>query len=165
MQRFIFVISSSLLLANSLSAQSVRVTDLQCEYLHDPIGIDNAHPRLRWQIAGTDKDVFQKSYQIVAGTDSSEILNKKGNAWQTRKTDSAGNLVVYQGKALVPFTRYYWNVAVQLNNNKQITSPVQSFETGMLSVSEWKGFWISDGQDINRKPAPYFRKIFICKKY
>lgn len=152
------------MLAGSLSAQSVGVTDLQCEYLRNPIGIDNTHPRLRWQIADADKDVFQKSYRIVVGTDSSGVANGKGDVWQTGKTDAADNLVVYLGKALVPFTRYYWKVSVRLNDNKQIISPVQSFETGMLSVSDWRGFWISDGQDINRKPAPYFRKLFNTTK-
>ena len=163
MQRFISLISCSLLFTTSLAAQPIQLTNLKCDYLVNPVGIDNVHPGFTWQIADADKGVFQKAYQIVVGTDSSGVASRKGNAWQTNKIDSAGNLVVYQGKALEPFTRYYWKVAVQLNN-KQITSSVQSFETGMLSVSDWKGAWISDGEDINVKPAPYFRKTFDASK-
>jgi len=34
----------------------------------------------------------------------------------------------------------------------------------MMQMTNWKGAWISDTRDVDRKPAPYFRKEFEAKK-
>ncbi|MGF7232181.1 family 78 glycoside hydrolase catalytic domain, partial [Arachidicoccus sp.] len=145
-------------------AQQASVDDLKCDYLANPLGIDNVHPRLMWQIEDGRPNIAHMAYQIIVGTDSLDVLKGKGNNWQTSRIKLSNNLVVYQGKHLQPFTKYYWRVSSWLNADKSIVSSVASFETGMLSESNWKGFWISDGQDINLKPAPYFRKLFTTEK-
>ncbi|MDE1192091.1 MAG: alpha-L-rhamnosidase N-terminal domain-containing protein [Arachidicoccus sp.] len=149
--------------AGFISAQSIHIKNLKCEYLENPIGIDNMHPRFTWQIDDSSHGVYQTAYQLIVGTDSSDIAIVKGSISQTNKIISSHNLAIYSGKELRPFTKYYWKVAAWINN-KQFISPVQSFETGMLSVSDWKGSWISDGENINLKPAPYFRKEFDAAK-
>lgn len=140
------------------------VTNLQCEYLANPIGIDNVHPRLTWQMDDANTGSYQKSYQLVVGTDALEVSNGKGNRWQTVQTASAARLVAYNGQALKPFTKYYWRVRVGTNKNDYAVSATASFETGMLSVSHWEGTWISDGEDRSAQPAPYFRKVFQAHK-
>jgi len=74
-------------------------------------------------------------------------------------------LVSYQGKALQPFTKYYWTVCLWDKNGKP-TKPAltASFETGMMGVQNWKGTWISDDNNIHIKPAAYYRKTFQPKK-
>jgi alpha-L-rhamnosidase len=86
--------------------------------------------------------------------------------WTSGKTSSADNRITYQGPPLQPFTKYFWRVIVWDKDGKQ-AAPAQtaSFETGMMDISNWKGFWISDNKDIHFKPAPYFRRAFdITKK-
>lgn len=39
-----------------------------------------------------------------------------------------------------------------------------TFETGMMDMRNWQGNWISDGRDIQYKPAPFFRKQFNSDK-
>jgi alpha-L-rhamnosidase len=36
------------------SKAAVQVTDLRCEYLKDPLGIDVRRPRLSWKLVATD---------------------------------------------------------------------------------------------------------------
>jgi alpha-L-rhamnosidase len=149
-----------------LSAQTPCIpVSLTCEYLVNPLGIDAAHPRLTWQLQDTRFDAKQNSYQIIIGTDSAEVSKGAGNYWQTGEVHSATQLVTYAGKALQPFTRYYWTVQVwDKDGHPSPLAAVSSFETGMMESSNWKGSWISDSRDIHIKPAPYFRKTFLLNK-
>ncbi len=149
------------LMATQVWAQQSQVSNLQCEYLINPIGIDVSAPRLRWQMTDNRQRALQAAYQVIVGTDSASVANGKGNFWDTEKVSGSKMLVSYQGKVLQPFTKYYWTVILwDKDQQKSIPSAVASFETGMMHISNWKGAWISDSQDINLKPAPYFRKSF-----
>ncbi|ANI90810.1 alpha-rhamnosidase [Arachidicoccus ginsenosidimutans] len=155
---FLFFLSISV-----FSAQA-QVVGLKCEYLENPIGIDNIHPRFVWHIPDATSGVFQSAYQIAVGTDSISVSKGTGNFWETGKVDSSVNLITYRGKKLQPFTKYYWRVSVWKNGDKHPVSSTASFETGMLSEANWRGWWISDGEDRNIKPAPYFRRVFDASK-
>ena len=73
-------------------------------------------------------------------------------------------LITYAGKQLEPFIKYYWKVIGGDLENKEIASPVSSFEMGMMNIRNWQGAWIGDGKDVNYQPAPYFRKKFAAGK-
>lgn len=150
-----------LLLSLKTEAQQCQPQNLLCEYLISPIGIDTPTPRLRWQLNDQRPGALQQAYQIIVGTDSLAVLHGQGEMWNTQKVLSKEMLLTHQGNPLKPFTRYYWTVQVwDKDGKKSPAAPIASFETGMMQMSNWKGFWISDVQDINLKPAPYFRKIF-----
>ncbi len=139
--------------------------DLQCEHLTNPIGIDATNPRLTWRFDDPSVNAQQTAYQIIVGTDSLQVLKGIGNVWQTEKTLSNDQLVVYKGKALKPFTKYFWMVLTWDKNGKISTkAPISTFETGMMQSKNWQGAWISDSRDIQNKVAPYFRKTFSVSK-
>lgn len=147
------------------SQSPARPYDLTCEYLENPMGIDAQNPRLSWKIEDSRPGAIQTSYQLVVGTDSLEVAHGKGNAWQTEIIRSQNQLVTYSGKPLLPFTRYYWTVRTWDGQSKRSSgSAIARFETGMMSQQNWKGSWISDGESIDTRPAPYFRKIFTIPK-
>ena len=138
---------------------------LKCENLFNPLGIDASAPRLSWRLADKRNGALQTAYQLFVGTDSLAISKVTGNAWQTGKTNSSAQTVKYNGKALLPFTKYYWAVKVWDKDAKQsILANVASFETGMMDMKNWQGSWISDTRDIQLKPAAYFRKTFTANK-
>ncbi|OGX91019.1 alpha-rhamnosidase [Hymenobacter coccineus] len=134
---------------------------LQCEYLPNPLGLDAPHPRLAWRLADARRGAGQAAYQLVVGTDSAAVSQGKGVVWALAKTTSAQQRVPYAGPALRPYTKYFWRVKVW---NKvgalAATSAVASFEMGLMDQKNWLGAWISDSQDKNLRPAPYFRKAF-----
>ncbi|PSL47895.1 alpha-L-rhamnosidase [Chitinophaga niastensis] len=136
--------------------------DLKCEYLVTPLGIDAAHPRLSWLLADTRTGAKQTAYQIRVATDSLSL--KTNPAWTTGKVTAANILAVYQGKTLQPFTRYYWSVEVWDKDGRPSPATITYFETGMMNSSNWKGAWISDGNDVKLKPAANFRKVFTAAK-
>ncbi len=134
---------------------------LQCEYMVNPLGIDEANPRLKWKINDQREGAIQQAYKISVGTDSTEVLNGTGNMWNSPKVSNDKMLVSYEGKPLEPFTKYFWIVHVWDKDGKvSSNSEVANFETGMMKVNNWKGTWISDTRDFELKPAPYFRKEF-----
>jgi alpha-L-rhamnosidase len=138
---------------------------LLCEYLTNPIGVDTENPRLRWQISDKREGATQNAYKIIVGTDSEKVSNGSGDMWNTGKVADESTLVSYQGKPLQPFTKYYWTIQVWDKDKKEsANSEVASFETGMMQMTNWKGSWISDTRDVDRKPAAYFRKEFEAKK-
>ena len=140
-----------------------NITALQCEYLTNPLGIDAPHPRFTWKIIDSAKGALQASYEILVGTDSASLVQGKADVWQTGKINSAAQLVTYSGKALEPFTKYYWLVR-SWNNRGDAAEAVANFETGMMNMQHWKGAWIKDTRDIDLKPAPYFRKTFTTNR-
>ncbi len=143
---------------------SVKVEHLQCEHMECPMGVDASAPRLSWQMNDPRQGARQKAYRILVGTDSLDVLSGNGNDWNTGKIKSDLMLVSYSGKALQPFTRYYWNVKTWDKDGNPVKSPVTAFETGFMQTGTWKGNWISDGHDKDYKPAPYFRKVFDLTK-
>jgi len=139
--------------------------NLRTEYIHNPIGMDAEHPRLSWHLNDRRKGAKQTSYQIMVGTDSLQLTKGTAGVWNTGKVLSADMLVTYQGIPLNPFTKYFWTVKVwDLNGKESAAAPVSSFEMGMMHSKNWKGYWIIDVEDMNLKPAPYFRKIFTASK-
>ncbi len=157
---FYFLLLLALIACQKPDKQTQPVNP-ECEYLENPIGIDAATPRLHWQMQDNRQGAHQTAYRIFVGTDSAKVANGKGEMWDSEKTSGDKMLVTYSGKELQPFTKYYWTVTIwNQDNRKSELSKVASFETGMMQMGNWKGEWISDSEDINLKPAPYFRKPF-----
>lgn len=142
-----------------------KPAELKCEYLVAPLGIDQPAPRLSWKMDDRRQGAKQTAYRIIIGKDSLAVSQNKGDVWDTGKIPTDLNLVKYAGKELQAFTRYFWKVQLWDKEKKPTPSnPVTSFETGMMKMTNWKGTWISDRNDINILPAPYFRKVFESGK-
>lgn len=136
-----------------------------CEYLSNPLGIDVLHPRLRWHLDDVRDKAMQKACRVLVSTDSLKLADKNyADCWDTGKRKTETMQFVYNGKKLLPFTKYFWKVEVWDKDGNKTSSDIASFETGMLEMHNWRGSWISDGRDMDYKPAPYFRKEFVVNK-
>ena len=166
MTRLFSIICLLLILSNFLNAQPLQCKpgDLRCEYLTNPLGVDTPDPRFTWLLQDVRYGAEQTASRLIVGTDSLDVANGDGDLWNSEKINSAQMLVRYAGKELFPFTKYYWQVSVWDKDEVKSQSAVASFETGMMDRKNWKGSWISDGNDIHCKPAPYFRKVFAAQK-
>ncbi len=165
---FQLIIVSILVIFNCMplqAQQNCTPVNLACEYIENPLGIDATHPRLTWKLKDTRSGAKQSAYQIFVGTDSVQVSNVKGNTWQTQKVNTPKQLISFGGKALQPFTKYFWTVKMWDKDGMASVAKIVSFETGMMEMKNWKGAWINDTRNINLQPAPYFRKAFgVVKK-
>lgn len=162
--KILMAIVLSFVLNISVQAQNIP-TNLKCEYLVNPLGIDALRPRFTWQLNDQEPGGAQQAYRICVGTDSTEVSQGAGRVWDSGEVVSSVIPSVYNGAKLQPFTRYFW--AVKIRNERgdwTRQSNVATFETGMLVRENWKGGWITDTYDYNLKPAPYFRKDFDIQK-
>ena len=163
MLRSIFYLTVCILYVACNQNASLKITNLQTEHLDKPLGIDAAHPRFSWSLAPSKNAVFQKEFHLTVDTDSVKVAKGEGTLWDY-KNASDPILTAYQGKALQPYTRYYWGISITDGEENKSPVMVSSFETGMMKTHNWKGSWITDVEDIDLKPAPYFRKEIQTKK-
>ena len=160
--RHTHLLAAAALIVPTLRAQTI--THLQTEHLHNPIGIDNPNPRLTWRMDDTRHGATQQTFQIIVGTDSTDVTNGQGNSWNSGIQQGREATTRYMGRQLAPFTTYWWRVEVTNDQGTRLTSPVARFETGMMSQDRWRGCWIDDGRPTDYLPAPYFRKVFLVEK-
>ncbi len=110
-----------LTLSNYIQAQSLQtnVTNLRCEYLVNPLGVDSPNPRLSWMMTDSRLGANQKAYQLLVSTDSLEIIKTQGTTWNSGKILSNNMLVRFDGEKLKPFTKYFWSVLIGIKTMKK----------------------------------------------
>ena len=142
-------------------------TDLQCEYLSDPLGIDVILPRLSWKLSPNGSFSKQKAYQILVADNPDDLENNTGNLWDTKKVESdQSTQLKYKGKPLKSRQKVFWKLRVWDQDNKiSDWSKVAVWEMALLQQSDWKAKWIGAGEQEEIKykqknPTSYFRKEF-----
>lgn len=134
-------------LAAVACTQKEFITDLKCEYVGEPIGIDMPSPRFSW------------SYTDAVGQDFVEA------GYAVDVAECADSLEGSEICPLEPFKKYFWRVtAWNEDKSKVFTSPVSCFETGPMTPAEWTAEWISDSADKELDAAPMLRKQFSLRE-
>lgn len=144
---------------------NLRVLDLKTEYLNNPLGIDSQFPRFSWKLDSDSFGIVQKCYQIIVFNDE-EILWDSGNVKSINS-----QRIRYEGKPLKSRQVIKWVAKVtviDINSNEETaTSDENTFEMGLLEISDWKAKWIEPEREIDvdaRKPVNYLRRDFTVKK-
>src|SRR4030095_12092179 len=92
--------------AYKVAFSQVQVSNLLCENLSNPIGVDVTQPRLSWQLVSAKRDVMQTAYEIKVTSGQSVI-------WNSGKIISDSSVhVVYKGSPLQSGVRYAWQIRV-----------------------------------------------------
>lgn len=156
--------------ADTLTAD-LKIQNLKCAYLSNPIAIDERYPVLSWQLVSSQKAKSQQAYSVLVASSPALLAENKGDCWNSGRVISANSTqVVYKGKALASRQKVYWKVMVwDEKNQPSAWSATGSWQMGLLSATDWKAKWI--GETVDREPdkavtypAPYFRKEFISQK-
>ena len=153
-----------------------RASYLRCEYLADPLGIDECEPRLSWIVESGSRNQEQTAYRILVASSPQLLAKNKGDLWDSGRIHSDETTsVVYQGKALKSRMRCCWKVKVwDKDGRASAWSPSAQWSMGLLRGSDWRAKWI--GFDKPRKdladpekypvlpPARYLQKHFELNK-
>ncbi|AYA74416.1 alpha-L-rhamnosidase [Bacillus sp. Y1] len=128
------------------------ITNLQVEYMENPIGVDSENPRFSWNMVSNVRGAKQLAYELVIA-DSEKNLKQGEYVWSSRKVTSSQSVnVKYTGEAkLTASTRYFWKVKVWDQDNKVLESKQNAFfETGLMSkdgTTNWDGAqWITNNK-------------------
>jgi len=119
--------------------------DLRCEYLIDPVGIDEPRPRFSWIVPQGGRTRSQRAYRIIVSSSELRALQGEGDIWDTGKvnSDETSN-IPFNGSVLLSRQECFWRVCWW--EQTDISSPwsgIARFEMGLLQETDWKGQWIS----------------------
>ena len=79
---------------------AIRITATTCEYLADPLLIEENSPRFGWELKGR-KGTMQSAYAIEVEDETGSLV------WESGKVLSdKSQLIPYEGAALKPQNRY-----------------------------------------------------------
>src|SRR5579864_5563826 len=86
-------------------------TNLRCEYLSNPRGIDVLHPRFSWVLEHTGRGETQTAYQLLISSQAETLMKDQGDQWDSGKvTSNESTQVDYKGSQLASGRTYYWKV-------------------------------------------------------
>ena len=154
---------------------SVKPTDVQCEYLANPLGIDVPQPRLSWRLVAVDpaaRGQKQTAYQVLVASTKALLDTDRGDLWDSGMAASDQSVqVVYAGKRLVSGMECFWKVRVK--DEQGVTSDWSEparWTMGLLEESNWSAKWIGTDEVFSREqgwpppdnkvPDPWLRKTF-----
>jgi len=127
-------------------------TQLRTNYLSQPMGTGDTHPRFQWSCAG---GVTQTAYRITVHV-AGELY------WDTGKVASSRMVhIPYEGKALVSRDIAEWTITLWDENDLPGEPAASHFELGLLQATDWQAKWITGNYRVSRSkryPVDCFQK-------
>jgi alpha-L-rhamnosidase len=143
------------------SGDKVRIYDLRCEHLVDPLGIDTKIPRFSWKISGAadERNLHQTAYRILVASSPDRLKRDEADVWDSKTvTSNSSQLIPYGGAKLASGADCYWKTLVYDSaGNVSGQSGIARFSMGLLDRSDWKGKWIKHPQASPERHT-WFRK-------
>ncbi len=166
----------ALALAAAPAEAAVRVVDLRCEYLKDPLGIDVPNPRLSWRLETTDaarRGTRQSGWRMLVSASKQALERELGDLWDSGEVASPRTIhVEYRGRPLRSNQAVWWKVRAR-DESGGLTewSAPATWSMGLLAPDDWKGRWIGTDEvyrklktpglpEGNTMPDPWLRKGF-----
>jgi len=141
----LLVLASLSWFAVATVAAALVPVKLSCEERANPLGIDEAQPRLTWRVESSERGQQQTAYQILVA-DSEDLLSQdQGDYWDSGQVASDQTIqVAYQGKPLTSRRRCYWKVRVWDEAGKASAwSQPALWTMGLLQPADWSANWIT----------------------
>ena len=136
---------------------TLKATDLRCEHLVNPLGIDDRKPRLSWKLEPTNENLRgqrQSAYRVLVASELSGLRQNRGDLWDSgRVASETSHLVSYAGKLLESRRHCWWKVLVwDEHGNASGWSPPAQWSMGLLTPDAWRAAkWI--GLDEQTDPG------------
>ena len=138
----------------------LRVAQLRCEYLENPVGIDTARPRLSWILDSSERGQKQTGYQVLVASSAAQLEKNHGDLWDSGEVFSdQTTFIAYGGNPLAARQECFWKVRSWDKDGKAAPwSEAASWEMGLLEPLDWQAQWIGRTTNIDEEPAPLFRR-------
>jgi len=147
---------------------------LRCEYRVNPLGIDEAQPRLTWRVESAERGQKQSAYQILVASSAAALEKNEGDLWDSGKVASRQTVnVVYSGRPLASRQECFWKVRVWDKRGRARWSEPAWWTMGLLQADDWSANYISfrdatpvhtNNQTLFLPPAHQYRKDFAAPK-
>ena len=177
MKRIMLALASGLgaFLSTPANAGGIAPVDLRCEYRRNPLGIDEACPRLTWRVQSDQRGQMQTAYRLLVASNEQQLAANKGDLWDSGKVNSDRTVnIEYQGKPLHSRQQCFWKVMAWDRQGKPSAwSEPASWSMGLLNTDDWTAGYISyrdetpvfkDRKEHFLPPARQYRKAFAAPK-
>ena len=136
-------------IVTAVCADAAVAVNLRCEYLTSPLGIDNAHPLLSWQMKSNSRNAMQTAWQVMVASTPELLASDKPDLWDSGRREGSGIAVEYAGERLESFSRCYWKVRIWDEKGKASAwSRTAEWAMGAISAEDWApARWISAKPD------------------
>ena len=127
------------------AAATIKVENLRCEGMENPLSIDAAHPQLSWIIQSDERGQKQTACQVLVASSLEKLARGEGDLWDSGRLATEQSVwVPYAGKLLASRAQCYWKVRVWDAQNKptEWSAPAR-WSMGLLAPEDWKANWIS----------------------
>ena len=157
----------------STASNAFSIANLRCDYLVNPLGIDERSPRLSWTLESEARGARQLAYRIRVASTAQKLASGEADLWDTGRVESDQTThIAYAGKPLTSRATAHWtvelwptaaahsDVAASLKtrtpalDSASVLSAPAHFSLGLLSPADWSARWIThDPEIITRDPA------------
>ena len=138
---------------------------LRCEYLTNPLGIDELRPRLSWWVVDERPAEIQTAYHILASSDRDKLQANDADLWDSGKVESGQvHGIEYAGVPLGSSMSVWWKVRTfDSDGLPSRWSDAALFETGLIDDKDWRAVWVGTpllGSRASGAPVPLLRRAF-----
>ena len=129
--------------------KKICVTNLRCEYLVNPLGIDERTPRLSWAIESSRRGARQIAYRLRVASTPEKLAASEGDFWDSGRIESNQTTHVnYAGEPLKSRDVCHWCVEVWDESGNSAKSGPSLWTMGLLEKSDWSAKWIAADPEI-----------------
>lgn len=153
---------------------SSAVSQLRCEYLKNPLGIDERQPRLSWMMESGRRGARQTAWRVRVASSAAILAAGGADFWDSgRVEDDRSAHIVYQGVPLASRQECHWQVQIWDERGDSALSEPAFWTMGLLEEKDWRAEWIAADPAYLAcakhalKPTltepgtpPWFRKVF-----
>lgn len=146
---FIVIIVSLCFSCTVFKSGDIKIRNLRCEYMENPLGIDVKEPRLSWTLESDRRGQVQTAYEILVASSDNNLKNDIGDLWASGKVNSDQSVhVIYKGKTLISNMQCFWKVKIWDKDGKPSKwSKPALWSMGLLNIDDWKAQWIGWDHD------------------
>ena len=125
----------------------MKISNLLCEDVPQPLGIETRAPRLSWQMSSPMRGAKQATYQIWVASKPELLGSGRADLWDSGQVRSADTTqIAYKGKPLRSNQMCYWKVRAWMPDGvTSAQSEAASWQMGLLEASDWHGGWLGYG--------------------
>ena len=159
----------------AIGREGLRVGALRTEYRINPLGIDEARPRLMWKVESDQRGQKQTAYRILVASSAQALESEQGDLWDSGKVESSETIQIeYAGRQLTSRQECFWKVMVwDRDGAGSPWSEGATWSMGLLRDRDWSAEYISyrdeapvftDRESHFLPPARHYRKEFRAEK-
>ncbi len=131
-----------------MESGDLRVVRLRCEYLVNPLGIDETRPRLSWNIESDRRGVRQTAWRVRVATSAEYLARGEADLWDSGRVEDDRTVhIEYDGVPLVSRTACHWQVQIWDEQGGTAVSERAFWTIGLLEPSDWQAQWIAADPD------------------